>query len=99
MALALKDGDVWVFPRVVDLDEGLGVRVALAPGNGFAGPLTVTGWTLAAGGREREEITVRRCLGARTVMPGSAGAFFGCQEGAAFKISWRLPVRRLPDGW
>ncbi len=84
MALVLRDGDLWVFPRKVEVDDDekvSGVSVALAPGGAFAGPVTVTGWNVNKG----------RCLGAWNVVPGTQEAFFGAQSGDEITVKWRLP--------
>jgi len=73
------DGEVWFLPRQVAEDSALCVRVALPLGKGFAGPLTVTGWT------------DRRCLGAWNVSPGTSEAFFGKLEAGEVEIRWQLP--------
>ena len=72
-------GEIWFFPRQVDQDAAFAARVALPPGKGFAGPLTVTGWAK------------KQCLGAWNVVPGTTEAFFGRPEAGPVEVRWRLP--------
>jgi len=74
-----QHGEMWVHPRQVEDDAALSLRVALPPGRGFAGPITVTGWA-------RDQ-----CLGAWNVLPGTAEAFFGQPEAGPVEIRWQVP--------
>lgn len=80
LAVVLKNGDFYVFPRSAEFYDPLCVRVALPLGGSYLGPLKVTA------------TTERRSLGAWNVMPGVWEAFFGQSEpGAKMTIEWQLP--------
>ncbi len=79
MIVALANGEIWVFPREVQDDTALCVRVALPLGKGFTGPVKVTG------------SVEQRSLGAWNVVPGTSEAFFGRREGDEVTVKWQLP--------
>ena len=85
MLLVLTDGSVWVFFRDTADVPALCVRALLPAAGGFAGPLTVVGWT------------PDRNLGAWSVTAGGAGAFFGLPEPGTLKLRWRLPGRAVRE--
>jgi len=78
MALVLANGEVWVLFRDTQDMPALCLRAAL-PVGGFAGPLTVTGWS------------EKRCLGAWNVVAGTSEAFFGQYEPGPIKLRWQFP--------
>jgi len=79
LALAAKDGTVYVFLRkVFDGETPLYVRAAL-PGAGPAGPVTVTGWE------------GKRCLGAWNVAAGSPGAVLARPGAGEIRVRWQFP--------
>jgi hypothetical protein len=79
MALVLRDGTVWLFPRAVAGRPALAVRAALPVGGPTAGPIRVLGFS------------GDRALGAWNVLPGTAEAFFGREVPGPCRIRWRLP--------
>ncbi|MFH1024428.1 MAG: VCBS repeat-containing protein [Planctomycetota bacterium] len=80
MALALKNGEVWVLPMTVDGGKTRNMRVTLPPGGPTAGPVTLTA------------ANDRRSLGAWVVAPGTNEAFLGREEGSGpIKLSWPVP--------
>lgn len=79
IALVLADGGVWVLFRDLAGRPGLGVRAALGASGGFAGPLTVAGWS------------GKRPLGARNVVAGAAPAFFGRTSLGPVTLKWQFP--------
>lgn len=78
MALVLLDGTVWVLPQR-SVDDGLAVRVALAPGGAYSGPLTVSA------------TNDRRPLGSWQVCPGTAEAWFARYDAGKVTMNWQLP--------
>ncbi|MCX7805594.1 MAG: VCBS repeat-containing protein [Planctomycetota bacterium] len=79
MALILPDGRVFVLQQASGGGEALVVRVALAPGSGCAGPVTVSA---------RND---RMPLGAWAVAPGVSEAVFGRTTPGEVTIRWRMP--------
>ena len=79
MVLALKDGELWLFPRLVEGGQALSVSATLSPGKGFPEPVTVTGW---AG---------KRCLGSQSLTTGGPPAFFGRIEAGPLTLKWSCP--------
>ncbi|MCX7590567.1 MAG: VCBS repeat-containing protein [Kiritimatiellae bacterium] len=80
LAVVLKNGDFYVFPRSAEFFEPLCVRVAFGLNATYMGPLKVTA------------STERRCLGAWNVIPGVWEAFFGQSEpGGKLTIEWQFP--------
>jgi hypothetical protein len=77
MALALKDGEVWLMPRKLD-GPARGVTVALAPDGAAKGPVLVTAKYF------------ERDLGAKVVRPGMP-VFFGVPDPGAVTVSWQVP--------
>ncbi len=86
MALALPNGDVYVFFR--DAGDGGTCNVtALLPVKGASkGPVTVVGWVKSSrrGGKPR-------CLGAWNVALGTGAAFLGREEPGPVTVEWTLP--------
>ncbi|HUT35756.1 MAG TPA: VCBS repeat-containing protein [Planctomycetota bacterium] len=78
MTIVLTNGELWVLFRETGDVPALALRAALAVG-GFAGPLTVTGWS------------EKRCLGAWNVLPGTSEASFGVFEPGPVKLKWQFP--------
>jgi hypothetical protein len=79
MALAAKDGTIYVFLRKVFDDEPpLCVRAVLSA-DGPSGPVTVTGWD------------GNRCLGAWSVSAGSPGAVLARADAGPIKLTWQFP--------
>jgi hypothetical protein len=79
MALALNNGEVWVFYRENEDQQAFSAVAALPLGGSCQGPVTVTGWL------------GKRCLGAWNVLPGASPAFFGRKEAGPLTLRWRLP--------
>ncbi|HUV39925.1 MAG TPA: VCBS repeat-containing protein [Planctomycetota bacterium] len=79
MVLALKNGELWVFPRKVLGDRALAVTVALARGKKVPQPVIVKAHYA---GRE---------LGSWNLTEGGAPAFFGVQEAGPVKVEWQFP--------
>ncbi len=79
MVVVLMSGDIWVFPREMDDDSALCVKVVLPLGKGFTGPVTVTGSVKT------------RSLGAWNVMSGTSEAFFGRVDDDVVTVKWQLP--------
>ncbi|MCX7805317.1 MAG: VCBS repeat-containing protein, partial [Planctomycetota bacterium] len=82
MALVLPDGRVFVLQQASGEGAALVVRVVLAPGGSFAGPVTVSA---------RND---RMPLGAWAVAPGVSEAFFGRTTPGEVTIRWRMPGGR-----
>jgi len=78
MALVLQNGELWVLFRDTQDAPALCLRAAL-PLGGYAGPLTVTGWS------------DKRCLGAWNLVAGVSEAFFGQYEPGPMKLRWQFP--------
>jgi hypothetical protein len=79
MAVVLKNGDLYVFPRELADDDPLCVQAELPVGGKVVGPVKVTAWN------------EQRCLGAWNVLPGTHPAFFGQMEAGDIVLKWRLP--------
>ena len=79
MALALKNGDVWLFHRANEDREARIAVAALPLGGECKGPVTVTGWI------------GKRCLGAWNVLLGVSQACFGRRDAGPVTLTWRLP--------
>jgi len=81
LALALKNGELWVvFRESSDADLNAMMAAASLPVSGpYKGPVTVTGWI------------GKRCLGAWNVLPGVSQACFGRTEAGALTLKWHLP--------
>ncbi len=79
MALALTNGEIWIFFRENDDHEARSVVAALPVGGQYKGPVAVTGWI------------GKRCLGAWNVVPGASQAFFGRRDAGPVTLKWRLP--------
>ncbi|MBM4030912.1 MAG: VCBS repeat-containing protein [Planctomycetes bacterium] len=84
MAVVLNNGELWVLYRDTGDAPALALRAAL-PAGGYAGPLTVTGWS------------EKRCLGAWNVLPGTAEAFFGQFEPGPIKLRWQSPGKETQE--
>ncbi len=78
-AVVLKNGDLYIFPRAIENEEALCVRVGLPLGGKVTGPVKVTAWS------------DQSCLGAWNVVAGTQEAFFGQIETGDIKLKWRLP--------
>ena len=76
MVLALKNGELWFFPRQITDGNALSVNVAVEKS---AAPVLVTGWS------------GKRCLGAWNVTANGAPAFFGLEEAGRITLKWRFP--------
>jgi len=83
MVLALTGGDLWMFPRRVDLDFAMAVTAGLSPKAAHAGPLSVT----ATVGEPP------RVLGTHVLRQGAAPALWGVPEAEAGDVllEWRAP--------
>jgi len=79
MVLGLPDGEIWCFDRSTDDGQPLAAIASLSPKNAFKGPVTVTGWI------------GDHLLGAWSVMPGTADAFFGIRDAGNITLKWQLP--------
>jgi hypothetical protein len=79
MALALNNGEIWIFFRENDDREARSAVAVLPVGGQYEGPATVTGWI------------GKRCLGAWNVSPGVRQAFFGRRDAGPVTLKWRLP--------
>ncbi|MBM4019768.1 MAG: VCBS repeat-containing protein [Planctomycetes bacterium] len=81
LALALRNGEVWVaFRANDDPDRQAMMAVAILPvGGPYKGPVAVTGWI------------GKRCLGAWNVLPGVSHACFGRTDAGPVTLKWRLP--------
>ena len=80
LVLALNGGTVWYFPRKMEEGErALGLTVALAPGSGQTGPVTV--WVSET----------HRGYGAMVVRAGEPGAFYGTRDAKEVTLQWRWP--------
>ena len=79
MALALRNGEVWVFFRENADQEALMAVAVLPVGGQYKGPVAVTGWI------------GKRCLGAWNVLPGVSQACFGRRDAGPVTLKWRLP--------
>ena len=81
LALALKNGELWVLFRENSDESGKAMMAtaALPAGGACKGPVAVTGWI------------GQRCLGAWNVLPGVGQACFGRTEAGPVTIKWRLP--------
>lgn len=79
MVLVLLDGSVCFLQHAMTGDAALSVRVALAPGGNYAGPVTV----MAANDC--------RPLGAWVVTPGVSEAFLGRVDSGEVTFTWQLP--------
>jgi hypothetical protein len=79
MALALLNGEIWVFPRTTDSGSTLGARVTLPPGGAFSGPVNVTGNNGIFS------------MGAWAVQPGVGEAFLTRSEPGPVTFTWQLP--------
>jgi hypothetical protein len=79
MAVVLKNGDFYVFPREVADQDPLCVRACLPVGGKIVGPVKVTAWSEQA------------CLGAWNLTAGTDEAFFGQLEAGKITIKWQLP--------
>lgn len=76
MTLALKNGELWIFPRNLLDGNALSVNVAVEKSTT---PVLVTGWS------------GKRCLGAWNVTANGAPAFFGLEEAGRITLKWRFP--------
>jgi hypothetical protein len=79
MALALKNGEVWIFFRENSHHEARMAVAFLPTGASHKGPITVTGWI------------GKRCLGAWNVLPGVSQGYFGRLDAGPVTLKWRLP--------
>jgi hypothetical protein len=79
MAVVLKGGELYFFPRAPGKQTPLCARAWLPPGGATVGPVKVTGWN------------ERRCLGAWNVTAGSEEGFFGQSMTGPIRLKWRLP--------
>jgi len=79
MALALRNGEIWLCYRANDDGDARLAVASLQPGGEYEGPVTVTGWI------------GKKCLGAWNVLPGVSQACFGRREAGAVLLKWRLP--------
>jgi hypothetical protein len=80
MAVALKNGDLYIFPNNVEYATPVCVRAVLPLGAKLAGPVKVTAWN------------DRQCLGAWNVVAGTSEGFFGQMEpGVELTLKWRVP--------
>jgi hypothetical protein len=79
LALALNNGEIWVFFRENSDNEARMAVAALPIAGAFKGPVTVTGWI------------GKRCLGAWNVLPGVSPACFGRTDAGPITLKWRLP--------
>ncbi len=82
MALVLLDGSVVILPQAQGADSLLSVRVCLAPGAGFSGPLNVSA------------ANDRRSLGAWTISPGASEALFARSDPGDITVTWQMPGGR-----
>jgi len=83
MALALNNGQLWVFPRAVGEDGALAAAAAVSLSS--PSPVNVWAWKY------------ERPLGAWCVRPGEPGAFVGLNEAGPVTIRWRLPGGRMQE--
>jgi hypothetical protein len=79
MALALKNGEIWVFYRENNDHQARNAVATLPLGGSCKGPVAVTGWI------------GKRCLGAWNVWPNTSPASFGRKEPGPMTLKWRLP--------
>jgi len=79
MALALNNGEIWVFFRENSDHEARMAVAALPVAGPCKGPVTVTGWI------------GKRGLGAWNVSPGVSQACFGRRDAGPVTLQWRLP--------
>ena len=79
MALALNNGEIWVFFRENSQHEARMAVAVLPLAGACKGPVTVTGWI------------GNRCLGAWNVLPGVSPASFGRTDAGPITLKWRLP--------
>jgi hypothetical protein len=79
MALALRNGELWMFFRANQNQETRVALASLPAGGECKGPVTVTGWI------------GNRCLGAWNVQPGVSQAFICRTDAGPVTLKWRLP--------
>lgn len=82
MVLALKNGELWFFPRRIAGDGALSVTAAIARGKKLPQPVTVAAFQ------------GERALGVWSITEGSRPAFFGLQEAGPVTLKWRFPGAR-----
>ena len=79
MAMALRNGELWMFFRANNSQDALAALASLPAGGECKGPVTVTGWI------------GKRCLGAWNVLPGVSQAFICRWDAGPITLKWRLP--------
>jgi len=79
MALALRNGELWIFFRANQNQETRVALASLPTGGACKGPVTVTGWI------------GKRGLGAWNVQPGVTQAFICRSDAGPVTLKWRLP--------
>jgi hypothetical protein len=79
MALALRNGELWMFFRANQNQETRVALASLPAGGECKGPVTVTGWI------------GKRGLGAWNVQPGVSQAFICRSDAGPVTLKWRLP--------
>ena len=79
LALALRNGEIWVAFRENSDREARMAIAALPIGGPYKGPVAVTGWI------------GKRCLGAWNVLPGVSQGSFGRTDAGPVTLKWRLP--------
>ena len=86
MALALPNGEVYVFFRDNGGGDSYNVSAVLPVKGACKGPVTVVGWVKSSrrGGKPR-------CLGAWNVAPGTRAAFLGREQPGPVTIEWTPP--------
>jgi hypothetical protein len=85
MALVLRQGELMSFFHTPDDFDATALLVSLPADGSLVGPVTVTGYS------------GKRCLGAWSVVAGSAEALFGAREPGEIQLQWRLPGGRTAE--
>ena len=86
MAVVLKNGDVWLFPRKVDKDgPARGVVVSLPLSAPTAGPLNVQAYS------------GKRLLGAWSLRAGAPGTIIGTRSSGPITLKWNWPDGKPQD--